>query len=249
MQKNADRQVALITGAGRRIGAVIARALHEQGCDVVLHCNISRDEAHLLANELNSLRAASALVLQANLLEVAACQNLITQTIRHWGRLDILINNAARFYRTKTGETTEAAWDDLVNSNLRAPFFLAQAAANYLAERQGCIVNIADVHGERPMRDYSVYCISKAGVLMLTQSLAKELAPKVRVNAVSPGPTVLPEGSNEMTPEIKEKILSRTAMRRMGNAAEIAKAVLYFVNSDYVTGQELAVDGGRSLTI
>lgn len=243
------QEVALVTGAGRRIGAVIARELHANGFCVVLHCNISRDEASVLAAELNSQRSNSALVAQANLLEINACHNLINQALKHWGRLDVLVNNAARFYRTKTGETTEAAWDDLINSNLRAPFFLSQAAAPHLAEHQGCIVNIADVHGERPMRDYAVYCISKAGILMLTQSLAKEFAPHVRVNAVSPGPTVLPEGSNEISAEIKQKIISRTAMRRMGNAAEIAKAVLFFVNSDYVTGQELAVDGGRSLTI
>nr|AIA16745.1 short chain dehydrogenase [uncultured bacterium] len=245
-----NQKVALITGAARRVGAEIAYTLHAAGMNVVLHYNHSQAEAEQLAQQLNALRANSVLTLQADLTEAALLENLIKAAAAEWGRLDVLVNNASRFYRTKIGEVTEATWQDLLDSNLKAPFFLCQAAANYLREHHGCIVNITDVHAERPMQDYPVYCIAKAGLVMLTQTLAKELAPSVRVNAVAPGTVALPEGENTLDAATKEKILSRVSLQRHGTAQDVAKAVLFLVqDAEYVTGQTIVVDGGRSLSI
>nr|AIA17536.1 Enoyl-(Acyl carrier protein) reductase [uncultured bacterium] len=170
------------------------------------------------------------------------------RALKAWGRLDVLVNNASRFYRTTIGEVTEYAWDDLMNSNLKAPFFLSQAASPLLAANKGCIVNITDLHAERPLMDYSVYCLSKSGLMMLTKVLAKELGPDVRVNSVAPGAIMWPEGKNTLTDKEKQKIIERTIMKRAGTAEDIAKAVLFFVrDADYVTGQMLNVDGGRML--
>jgi pteridine reductase len=253
MQKIKTQQpalVALVTGAARRIGAEIARTLHADGLNVVLHFHTSADEAKALCDELNRVRADSAALARADLNETAQLELLVSLAVSHWGRLDVLVNNASRFYRTHKGATTRAAWDDLMDTNLKAPFFLSQAAVPFLEKHQGCIVNIIDVHGERPMQDYSAYCISKAGMVMLTKSFAKEWGGKIRVNAVSPGQMIFPEGDNVLTDAIKQKISSRTAMKRIGSPAEIGKAVLFFVRgADYITGQVLAVDGGRSLTI
>jgi pteridine reductase len=252
MQKNQDvsPQVALITGAARRIGAEVARTLHADGINIVLHCHTSCEEGSGLCDSLNALRPSSAVTVRADLCDILSLNEMITEALSVWGRIDILINNASRFYRTEMGKVTEFAWDDLMNSNLKAPFFLSQAAAPYLAKNRGCIINIADIHGDRPMRDYSAYCISKAGLIMLTKSLAKELGPRVRVNAVSPGPMIWPEGENNLSEDLKQKLISRTALKAVGNPNEIAKAVLYFVRDGlYLTGQVLAVDGGRSLAM
>lgn len=243
-------KVVLITGAARRLGAEIAHVLHEAGCNVVLHYHHSMEEAKRLCELLNEKRAHSAMTLQADLSDTQNLETLVKLAVEEWGHLDVLINNASRFYKTSINHVTENIWDDLLNSNLKAPFFLCQAAVKYLKERKGCIVNLGDVHGERPMRDYGVYCISKAGLLMLTKTLAKELGPDIRVNAVSPGTVMLPEGKNTLTKEENEKILHRVALRRHGTAADVAKAVFYLVNqADYVTGTVITVDGGRSLTI
>lgn len=246
--KGAPR-VALITGAARRIGAEIAHTLHQAGLNVVLHYHQSKTEARHLCAILNKKRAQSAILLQADLSDTSHLKNRVKEAAEAWGHLDVLVNNASRFYKTSIDQATENAWDDLLNSNLKAPFFLCQAAAKYLKERKGCIVNIADVHGERPMRDYAIYCMSKAGLLMLTKTLAKELGPAIRVNAVSPGTVMLPEGDNLLTKEEEEKIIRRVALQRHGTPQDIAKAVLYLVDADYVTGSVLTVDGGRSLMI
>lgn len=239
-------KVALVTGAARRIGAEIARQLHQAGMNIVLHYNVSEEEALALCAELNQLRAESAVAIRADLHEQEVERSLIKQAVEVWQRLDVLVNNASRFYRTAFGKVTEYAWDDLMNSNLKAPFFLAQAAAPYLTAQQGVIINITDIHAQRPLRDYSVYCISKSGLLMLTKLLAKELGPAVRVNAVAPGPIIWPEGENKLTEQEKHKIIGSTSLKRAGSPAEIAKAVMYLVrDADYVTGQVINVDGGR----
>lgn len=242
-------KVALVTGAARRVGAEIARTLHEAGMNLVLHYNMSEEESKLLCNELNQKREHSAVTVRAALGEFEGEKNLIQQSVDVWGRLDVLVNNASRFYRTDLGEITEFAWNDLMNSNLKGPFFLAQAAVPFLAATQGNIVNITDIHAEHPLRDYSVYCISKCGLLMMTKLLAKELGPNIRVNAVAPGAILWPEGTNTLSEEEKQKIVSQTALERPGSPADIAKAVLFFIrDAEYVTGQVLNVDGGRKLS-
>lgn len=249
MQKNPlASKVALITGAARRIGAEIARTLHGAGMNIVLHYNASEDEASDLCEQLNKQRQHSAIALQANLLVQESEKTLVEQAANTWNRLDVVVNNASRYYKTSFGKVTEYAWDDLMNSNLKAPFFMAQAAAPYLAEQKGCIINITDIHAEFPLEDYSVYCISKSGLLMTTKVLAKELGPDIRVNAVAPGSIMWPEGDNTLSDAEKKKIISRTPLHRSGSAPDIARAVLFFVrDADYVTGQVLSVDGGRLL--
>lgn len=245
-----DGKVALITGSARRVGAEIARTLHEAGFNIALHYHQSGKEADTLWNELNNMREHSAITLEADLSNIPQLKQLVDKTVKAFGRLDVLVNNASRYYKTAVDTTGEDPWDDLMTSNLKAPFFLCQAAVPFLRETRGSIINIADVHGERPMRDYSVYCMSKAGLLMLTRALAKELGPAIRVNAVSPGSVLLPEGDNFLTKEAQEKIIGRVALRRHGTPKDIAKAVLYLAcDADYVTGTVLPVDGGRSLMI
>lgn len=249
-QSNTTLKVALITGAARRIGAEIARILHQSGINIVLHFHTSGEEAKTLCSEFNALRAHSAIALAADLFNLSEMNELVHKAAKVWGRLDILVNNASRFNKTHIGSVTEDTWDDLLNSNLKAPFFMSQAAAPHLKKNQGCIVNITDIHGETPMRDYAVYCISKAGLIMQTKALAKELSPEIRVNAVSPGAIAWPEGENKLTNELKQKIIQRTALGRHGSPSDIAKAVLYLVrDADYVTGQIIEVDGGRGLSI
>lgn len=242
-------KVVLVTGAARRIGAAIARTLHASGMRVVLHYHASHEEALALSEALNQARPNSAITLHCDLQDSHSIHELVKKAAENWGRLDVLVNNASRFYKTPMGQVTEFAWTDLMNGNLRAPFFLSQAAAPFLSKTKGVIVNITDIQGERPLSEYSVYCISKSGLLMMTKVLAKELGPAIRVNAVSPGAIVWPEGENELTEAEKEKILKRTSLNRSGEAEDIAKAVLYFVkDADYVTGQILSVDGGRLLS-
>lgn len=249
MQKNPlVGKVALITGAARRIGAEVARVLHHQGMNIVLHYNASEEEALKLCQQLNQIRPHSVAALRADLQETESEHILVRNAIKIWNRLDVLVNNASRFYRTEMGKVTDYAWDDLVGSNLKAPFFLAQAVAPALAEQQGVIVNIGDIHGIRPLRDYSVYCISKSGLLMMTKVLAKELAPLVRVNSVAPGSIVWPEGDNILSDKMKQKIVEHTLLQRSGHPEDIANAVLFFVrDANYITGQLLCVDGGRIL--
>lgn len=240
------RKNVLITGASKRIGASCARLLHEKGCNVILHYNASKQAAFQLCSELNQERPDSAIAIQADLLNREQLQNLAHQAAGAWGGLDVLINNASSFYPTVLADVTEAQWDELLGSNLKAPFFLTKALANVLLERQGCVVNIVDIHAERGLKGYPVYSIAKAGLAAMTKVLAKELGPSVRVNGVAPGAIIWPEF--DMSEEDKNEILQRVALRRHGHPVDIAKAVLFLVrDAEYVTGQILSVDGGRTL--
>jgi pteridine reductase len=240
--------VALITGGGRRIGAAIARRLHQQGFNIILHYRKSSHEAQALAKTLNNARPHSASSLYADLTCNNEIQQLAKQSITIWGRIDVLINNASSYYPTPFGEVTEHQWDDLVASNTKAPFFLSQALAPELTKQQGCIINIVDIHAERPVMDYSPYTIAKAGNAMLTKSLARELAPAVRVNGVAPGVIIWPENAAQHSDQEKQRILNQIPLGREGSADDIAKTVLFFINdAPYITGQILAVDGGRSI--
>jgi pteridine reductase len=239
-------KTALVTGAARRVGATIARVLHGAGANVLLHYKSSAEDAGRLAAELNGVRARSVSLAECDLLDVTRHSGLIAAALQAFGALDILVNNASTFYPTPVGDITETDWDDLVGTNLKAPLFLAQAAAAALHERAGLIINLADIHGMRPLRRYPVYSLAKAGVIMLTLSLARELGPHVRVNAIAPGPVMWPEDG--MDPALQAKILARTALKRPGSAVDVARACLFFAaEAPYVTGQILAVDGGRSI--
>ena len=241
-----EGRVALVTGAARRVGAHIATELHAAGADVAIHYRHSARDAEALVARLNAERPDSAAAFQADLLDTAAIPALVTAVSGWRGGLDILVNNASTFYPTPLGEITEADWDDLVGSNLKAPLFLSQAAASSLRERRGSIVNIVDIHSQRPLRDHLVYGPAKAGLAMLTRALAKDMAPEVRVNGVSPGAILWPEGG--MSEETKALILGQVPLERAGDPSDVAGCVLYLVrDADYVTGQIIAVDGGRSI--
>jgi pteridine reductase len=238
--------VALVTGSARRIGAAIARRLHAAGYDLALHYRDSAGDAQAVAAELEGARSNSTLLLQADLAGFDRLPELVAKTVGRFGRLDALVNNASMFYPTAFGATTPAQWDELFAVNARAPFFLAQAAAPHLANASGAIVNIADIHAERPLREHAVYAMSKAALLHMTRSLALELAPTVRVNAVSPGAILWPEGGKD--PDAQAALLARTPLGRTGTPEEIAEAVLWLLrDADYCTGQTLHVDGGRML--
>lgn len=245
-----QNQTALITGAAKRIGAEISRMLHAEGMNIAIHYRSSKGEAEELCNQLNALRSDSAILLQADLLKVADIEKLVQQAADYWGSLTALINNASTFYPTPVGSITEQHWDDLLGSNLKAPLFLSQAAAPYLKNTQGNIINIVDVHGFRPMKNHPVYCAAKAGLAMLTQSLAKELGPEVRVNGVAPGAILWPESNMEQDAKLREEILDRTALKRQGTPRDIAATVRFLIrDADYITGQVIPVCGGRSLNI
>ena len=239
-------KVALVTGAARRVGAAIARRLHAAGANVVLHYRSAEKEAAALEKELNAARAGSALRVKADLLAPIAPQALIGAAKQRFARLDFLVNNASAFYATRLGEIEASHWEELIGSNLRAPLFLAQAAAPHLAFDGGAIVNIADIHAERPLKGYVVYSIAKAGLVALTRSLALELAPDVRVNAVAPGAIAWPEDGQFESGE-RARIVDTTPLGRTGSAEEVAQAVHFLCTASFVTGQVLAVDGGRSV--
>ncbi len=241
----AENKVVLITGAAHRIGAMTARHLHEAGMNIVLHYRASRQSAQALQQELNSKRENSVILVQADLLATNALPALVKEAHAAWNRLDVLINNASTFYRTPVDKADDKQWNDLIGTNLKVPFFLAQAAAPYLTKHHGCIVNMVDIHAERPLKSYPIYSIAKAGLVMLTKSLACELGPEVRVNAIAPGAILWPEDIDEVT---KQRILNKTFLKRKGEPMDIAKAIHFLVNdAAYMTGQILAVDGGRSL--
>lgn len=238
--------VALITGAAQRVGAMIARAVHGAGFNVVIHYRHSQNAAQNLKAELEALRPDSVELIQSDLLNTHALTQMARQAIGRWGRLDALINNASTFYPTPLGEIEESHWDDLMGTNLKAPLFLSQAALPALRAAKGSIVNIADIHGVRPMKLHPVYSAAKAGLIMLTQALARDLGPDVRVNAVAPGAILWPGESLE--PQRAADILSRTALKRQGTPEDIGKAVVFLLrDAPYVTGHVLTVDGGRSL--
>jgi pteridine reductase len=239
-------QSALVTGAARRVGAHIARALHAAGANVMIHCHRSLDEAQRLSEELNAQRQGSASVVRGDLCDTQQLPRLVAQTCEHFGGLNLLINNASSFYATPLGSITLQQWNDLVGTNLQAPLFLAQAAAQELRRNRGTLLNIVDIHGLRPLRDQALYSAAKAGLIMLTRALARELAPEVRVNAIAPGAVLWPEAG--IDEERKDKILGQTPLQRPGSPEDIARAVLFFAaEAPFVTGQILAVDGGRSI--
>jgi pteridine reductase len=243
-------RVVLVTGGARRIGAAIARRLHSEGARVVLHCHRSRDEAEALAADLNSQREESCAVVQADLLQVPALPRLAEDAARAFGRLDGLVNNASTFHPTPLGEIELRQWEDLIGTNLCAPLFLAQAAAPHLRACQGAIVNIVDIHADRPLPDYVVYTIAKGGLATLTRALALELAPDVRVNGVAPGAILWPEGGEHYSPKERARIVQQTPLERVGSPEDIAGAVKYLLfDAPFVTGVILNVDGGRGLTL
>ena len=242
MSKN---PVVLITGAAHRIGATTARLLHQNGMNIVLHYRSSREAAQAVQKELNEQRENSVILIQADLHLTNGLPTLIEESVKAWGRLDVLINNASSFYPTQIGKATEEQWDDLIGSNLKAPFFLSQAAAPHLKKNKGCIINIVDIHAERPLKNFPIYSMAKAGLVMMTKSLAGELGPEIRVNGIAPGAILWPENLDEVA---KQRIVSRTFLKRQGEPNDISKAILYLIkDADYVTGQIIAVDGGRSL--
>jgi pteridine reductase len=238
-------KVALITGAAHRIGAEIARTLHGAGMDLVLHYRRSARAADDLRRSLEAERPESAVLVQADLLDLDELPKIAGLGVEQFGHLDLLVNNASAFYPTPLADVTAEQWDDLMGSNLRAPFFLAQAAAPHLRRAGGCIVNLVDIHAERPLKDHPVYSIAKAGNAMMVKALARELGPEIRVNGVAPGAILWPEQG--MGDEAKRQILDRTALKRPGSPADIARTVLFLArDAPYITGQVIAVDGGRT---
>jgi pteridine reductase len=246
MSEGLQGKVVLITGGARRVGATIARTLHAAGATVLLHYRHSAQAAERLEAEFNTTRPGSAACIQADLLDIPRLSALVETAIERFGRLDALVNNASSFFPTPLGGIDEAAWDDLVGSNFKAPLFLTQAAATYLKESRGAVVNITDIHAERPLRGYPLYCAAKAALLGLTRALAQEMAPLVRVNAVAPGPVLWPEDDSFASPT-REQIIADTLLQRAGTPEDIARAVRYLLlDAPYVTGQVINVDGGRT---
>jgi pteridine reductase len=242
-------KVVLITGGAKRVGAAICRRLHAAGANLMLHYRASAGEARLLQAELNGARADSVALIQADLLDLKAMPSLVEQTVQRFGRLDALVNNASSFYASPIGDITAAIWDDLMGTNLRAPMFLAQAAAPTLKRSQGAIVNIADIHADRPLKNYVVYSVAKSGLVALTRSLARELAPEVRVNAVAPGPILWPDDAS-FDEVSRQRIISHTLLKREGTPDDIAKAVHFLLaDATYMTGETINVDGGRHIAI
>jgi len=240
------RKNVLITGAAKRIGAACARKLHQQGCNIILHYLSSQAEAVQLSDELNQIRPKSAVLIQADLQQLCDVKRLALQAQQVWGCVDVLINNASSFYPQALSAVTEADWDQVLASNLKAPFFLCQALAQTLETQNGCIVNIVDIHAERGLPGYPVYSLSKAGLVAMTKILAKELAPAIRVNGVAPGAILWPEQA--IAQQAKADIVSRIPLSRIGHLDDITKAVLFLIkDADYITGQIITVDGGRLL--
>lgn len=241
-----DGKVALVTGAAARIGAAISKALHAAGANVLVHYRGSADKAQTLVDQLNTVRAESAHLLQANLTDMQQVQKLAGDALALYGKLDVLVNNASSYYPTPLGSATPQQWDDLFASNARAPFFLSQALGPVLKQQQGCIVNMVDIHAERPNPEHTIYCMAKAANAMLVKSLALELAPHVRVNGVAPGAALWP--AEFLDDAQRQAVLQRIPMGRPAGAEQIVQAVMFLISgSDYVTGQILAVDGGRTV--
>jgi pteridine reductase len=243
-------KVVLVTGGAKRVGAAICRRLHAAGALLAVHYRSSEQEALALQKELNKLRSRSAAVFHADLLRQNALPQLVQKVVKRFGRLDALVNNASSFYATPLADIDEQQWHDLLGTNLRAPLFLAQAAAAELRRQHGCIVNIVDIHAERPMQGHLLYSVAKAGLVALTKGLAQEMAPQVRVNAVAPGVIIWPEGEAWADQEQRRKIVAHTLLKREGEPDDIARTVKFLLNdSPYITGQVIAVDGGRSVNL
>ncbi len=238
-------KVALITGAAHRIGASTAQLLHAEGMNLVLHYRSSREAAQKLQEKMLEKRPDSVVLVQTDLHKIDNLPALVKEAIDAWGRLDVLINNASTFYQTPINKASEKDWDDLMGTNLKAPFFLSQAAAGQLKKNHGCIINMVDIHAERPLKAYPIYSMAKAGLVMMTRALACELGPEVRVNGVAPGAILWPENIDDIT---RQRIVSRTFLKRKGEPDDIARAILYLIrDAQYMSGQVLTIDGGRSL--
>ncbi|WP_028536098.1 pteridine reductase [Paludibacterium yongneupense] len=244
-------KVVLITGGARRIGAAIARCLHQRGARLVLHYRSSRAEAEALQRELEAVRPGSVALVQADLLDTASLPRLVECALAHFGRLDGLVNNASSFFPGGVGQIDEVEWDDLIGSNLKAPLFLAQAAAPALLASGGAIVGIVDIHAERPLKGHVVYNLAKAGHAQLIRTLALELAPQVRVNGVAPGSNIWPEGASVFTADVRAAIESAIPLGRIGEPRDLARVVAFLLSEEaaYITGQVIAVDGGRSVVL
>jgi pteridine reductase len=243
-----DPKVVLITGGARRVGAAMCRMLHASGADIMLHYRSSVTEAREVQAELNALRADSVALVQADLLNLAALPSVVSETVNRFGRLDVLVNNASSFFPTPVGEIEEQAWEDLVGTNLKTPLFLSQAAAPHLKRSHGCIVNIVDIHADRPTRSYAVYSAAKGGLMALTRALACDLAPEVRVNGVSPGVILWPEDERWSDELARQRIIHTTLLKRVGDPDDIARTARFLIyDAPYITGQVIAVDGGRSI--
>lgn len=246
MENELQGKAILVTGGARRVGAAICRRLHQSGANLMIHYRSSANEARALQEELDRRRAGSVALAQCDLLDISALPSLIDETVKRFGGLDALVNNASSFYPTALGEITEKAWSDLIGTNLKAPLFLSQAAAAQLRMRRGCIVNIVDICAEKPMKNYPVYSVAKAGLAALTRSLAREFGPEVRVNAVAPGAIIWPEDDALFNEASRQQIVSQTLLKRAGEPEDIARAVHFLIeDAPYITGQIIAVDGGR----
>lgn len=243
-------KVILVTGGARRVGAAICRRLHAAGANIALHYRSSEDEAQDLRTELQAMRPGSVRCIKADLLHPHALLRMVNDTVSHFGRLDALVNNASSFYATPLEEINEQSWDDLIGTNLKAPLLLAQAAAAELRRNHGAIVNIVDIHAERPMHGHLLYSMAKGGLAALTRALAQELAPNVRVNAVSPGVIIWPESAEWDDEERRRKVIAHTLLKRQGEPDDIARTVEFLLSdAPYITGQIISVDGGRSINI
>lgn len=250
MSDSMQGKVILVTGGAKRVGAAISRRLHAAGANIALHYRSSAQDALKLQAELNATRADSVLCVQADLLDMHDLPGMVTATVKHFGRLDGLVNNASSFYATTLAEVDETHWTDLLGTNLKAPLFLAQAAEKELRKHHGAIINIVDIHAERPMQGHLVYSVAKAGLVALTKALAQELAPQVRVNAVAPGVIIWPEQGDWDNEERRRQIVEHTLLKREGEPDDIAKTVQFLLSSaPYITGQVIAVDGGRSINL
>jgi len=250
MVANVKNKVVLITGGAKRVGAAICRQLHAEGANLMIHYKKSLNEARSLQAELNLQRPNTVAIIQGDLLNMANLPNLIAETVTHFGYLDVLINNASTYYASEIGDIDENKWHDLMGSNLKAPLFLSQAATVELRKNHGCIINITDMHVERPKKGYIVYSVAKAGLVTLTKSLAHELSPEVRVNAVAPGPVQWPENNPQFDEVYRQRVINQTLLKRMGEAEDVAKAVKFLIyDAPFITGHVLAVDGGRSLNL
>ncbi|MFI3247307.1 MAG: pteridine reductase [Ferrimonas sp.] len=242
-----EPKVVLITGSARRIGAALIHAFHHQGCRVIVHCHRSADEGKRLVAQLNAIRTQSAALLLQDLIAHGGPEELALNALDVWGKVDLLINNASAFYPRKIGQITETDWIDIVGTNMKAPLLLSQALASSLIQHQGCIINMADIHGQAPLPQHTLYCMAKAALIMMTQSLALELAPQVRVNAIAPGAIAWPEPMPSLTKQ--QAILAQIPLARLGGTQAIVDAALFLAfGNNYMTGQTIAVDGGRSIT-
>ncbi|MCB5190257.1 pteridine reductase [Methylobacillus arboreus] len=250
MDSSLENKVILITGGAKRVGAAICRLLHAGGARLMIHYRSSDGEARALQSELNLKRANSVAIMQGDLLKLSVLPKLVQETVHHFGRLDALINNASSYYPSELGSINEDQWEDLIGPNLKAPLFLSQAAAPELKKTHGTIINITDMHVERPKKGYIVYSVAKAGLVTLTKSLAHELAPEIRVNAVAPGPVLWPEDNPQFDEVYRQRVISQTLLKRIGEGDDVAKAVRFLLqDAPFITGHVIAVDGGRSLNL